>query len=554
MVNTPTAAKIFIALLLVCLSAQLSLAQESWDSVPLPAPTNAVEEGLKTLKVEGVVPASQGELQSTKAASLVAQGRLLEASLEAKVFAGAWKQNATGHRHYRIGEDFGNTDQLSWLMQSRQLGTSADKKTRTVLLESAKKSDVQASRSNLRSLSPSTVSGKQVAVGFDGSLYVLLPQTDGTSTIVYRSASYGSFQSVSGEGYQRYFSRVPMYIKSVTSGGQDMAKVELVSEITEVVNGKLLGNAQQEQVIYVPTTKTSQITFSDMEPGDFSTQSTDPMSLKGRVQSHLLLDSVQLQHNGEVVWAVSERMRQKLRSLDFELTRPLSKGWSLLRYSARDAEGALQNRDLWVHSAKGPATAPQGLKRAVVVTTGGRSWPRTLQNQLRNSGFRDSMISVLNPKDITADALLSTIRDGRQAGQLFLYLEAPAVSSPGAEGKKLKFSDRALGATEIAQSLTAGGYKQVVGLLHMSDDRKSRRVDGTDWLEKTVFLERLADGGRLFATLTSPSARRSRRARSLSRNFLKSGLESSQGDMLGGWFSRPEADRLILRGWLYGGS
>lgn len=552
MVNTLKVAKIFCVLLLISLSAQLSLAQESWDSAPLPAPTNAVEDGLKTLTVEIQVPARQGEIQSLKAATLLAQGQLLEACLESKVFLGGWQTVLSGPNQYRIGEDFGNAEQLSWLMQSQQIETSIDKKVRTVVLESANKSSVQLSRHNLRSLSPTTIDGKQVAVGFDGSVYVLQPQNDGSSKVLFQSACYGSFESLSSEGYQRYYSRVPLHIQSVAKSGDDMVKVELISEITEVVNGELMGHAQQSQLIFVPTKRTSDITFSELEPVDFSRQSTDPMPLKGKVQSRLLLDSLELQHNGVQVWAVPENMRQKLSSLDFQLTRPLSQGWSLLRFSARDVEGALQNRDLWVYSPQGSSAISSGLKRALLVTSNERSWPKPLLGQLRKNGYQDAMVTVLDPKKTTAQEFLANLGDGRSASHLFLYVEATVLSAPGVDGKKLQFSDRSLSPTEISQALNAGGYKNVLGLLQMSSDRNSGKEDGSDWLEKTIFLERLADGGRLFATLLDSSSRRSRNERELSRELIQAALESNQGDVLLDWLSNREADRLLLRGWLFG--
>lgn len=546
-----------LVLLVLLLSLSFAGAQEGGGATPEPAPTDAVKASGETFTSTGSAAADQSLESARFAALLDAYQNLVLDGLRRGVLAGGWGELEGAYRLFQVDQDHPNPQMMAWLTRSKVVDEKSKDGQRLVTIESPETGDLAAVQPAMRAVVTQDVDrdglSDVVSVGYDGSVYVSKSPAYGQAgEVVAKSPSYAHFEVVSGPGLERVRAVLPTSVGSIEAAGPGQARCVLELESLEMVNGRLLGKAtEQREVLVSLSEKEQNIRFLLDDPPDFTRLYQGEVELRGKALAARSLDSLEIRHNGELTWESPQGLN--LSALQFNLARPLNGGWNLFRLTARDQEGQMQRRDLWLHGP--PARAALGFpdKKAVILTLDDGLREKKLQGSLQKAGYLPDRIAVLDPEQSTPEALLEEIRDGSGASDLLLYIEA--VSLPGMliDGKALKLPGGDLSSSDLAQAMNAGGYRRVLMLLYTElDGAAARTSEALLWQDTARFLERLGDGGRLvLANLENgKDSVRSRRARS--RQRLLDALDAPGGGDLARLVDLENPANTMFRGWMFG--
>lgn len=523
-------------------------------AAPRPAPTDAVKASGQTFTSKGRAPVTQGRDKARYAALMDAFRNLAVDGLERGLLGGGWGELEGSHWLYRIDQDHPNDNVLSWLTRSKVIKEKTSKGDRVLTVQSPARGELSAIKPEFRAVESMDVDGNgltdTISVGYDGAIYILTPGDDEWK-ILSRSPSYGSFEVVSGPGLERVRSVLPLAIDSVDVTAQGWVRVLLRLETAEVVNGQLLGTLEEKREVLVSLSGSEDdIRFSVDEPLDFTKVLDTEAELRGRTISERPLESLQISHNGELSWESPEGL--KTTGLRFNLARPLVAGWNLFRITARDEQGFLKRRDLWLHGPEGAAPAAEVEKRAVIATLDSNWREKKVLGELMAAGFRKDMITVLDPTQPSGTALLDAIRDSKGGQDLLLYCEAKSVLGDLVGGKTLDYRDLEVGPTELAQAFNAGEYRRVTALFHTEEKRMTGRSDQNVWRDTARFLDRLGDGGRLVFANLEDDELNIRTRRRHSRERFRAALRADSGGDLERLFDPDEPNTTLFRGWTFG--
>lgn len=537
------------------LTVSWATAQPEFSS-PRPAPTDAVKASGQTFTAKGRAPVTQGRDKARYAALLKAHRNLAVDALKRGLIRGGWGELPGSYRLYRIDQDHPNASVLAWITRSKIIKEKVSNGDKVLTLQSPPRRELSAIKPEYRAIESLDVDGDglsdSVSVGYDGAIYVL-KAVNQEWKVLSRSPSYGSFEIVSGPGLERIRSVLPLGIESVEVAGEGRVRVLLRLETVEVVNGRLMGTDKEKREVLVSIKDSEDdIRFSVDEPPDFTKLFDTEAELRGRCISDRPLESLEIRHNGELSWESPQGL--KTTGLRFNLARPLSNGWNLFRITARDEQGFLKRRDLWLHGPADAAPLNPPEKRAIVAPLDSNWRQKKMLGELAAAGFREDMITVLDPEKRTAEALLAAIRDSKGAQDLLLYCEAKSRLGDLAEGKTLKFKDARLGPTELAQALSGGEYKRVTALFHTEEVRNSRSSRHNAWRDTIRFLDRLGDGGRLVLGNIEDDEQNVRTRRRHSRERFRSALRGDDGSDLERLFDAERPANTLFRGWMYGSS
>ena len=249
-----------------------------------------------------------------------------------------------------------------------------------------------------------------VGIGYDGSIYILKSTPSGESKIAARSQSYGLLEIVAGPGYERVRAVLPQDIGplEVLEGGQ--ARALLKFEALEMVNGELMGRSEESrEVIINLDSRLERIRFDMSEPPDFARLFDPNVELRGSAISEKMLGDVKIRHNGNVAWESPEGIG--IRALQFNMTRELVPGWNSFLIAARDVEGFMQFRELWVEGPDGMPASEERARRAVIVSLDDNMKENRLTEALVEAGFSEDQITVLEGKEATVSGFLRAVRD-----------------------------------------------------------------------------------------------------------------------------------------------
>ncbi len=546
-----------LVLLILCLTLGLASANDDFEGAPEPQPTNAVEAGGETFTAVGKAPLSQGPEAARFAALLDAYRHLTIDGLRRGDLAGGWGEMEGAYRFFQVDSDHPNPAVVAWLTRAKVTGEKAQGTDYQVTVESPAASDLVAVSPPMRAVVTKDVDADGVSdvvsVGFDGILYVSPGGKKQAGQEFLKSPSYAIFEVVSGPGLDRVRVTIPTSISGIEPAGQGYARAVLVMDSHEVVNGRLLGHSsEQREVLISLADSQEEISFTLDDPPDFTRLFEGKVELRGKALAARSLASLEIRHNGELTWESPEGIN--LSALKFDLARPLNSGWNLFRLTARDQQGGLSRRDLWLHGPPSKAGVGFEKKRAVVVTLDDGLREKKLQGSLSKAGFSPDSLTLLETSKTTAQVLLDSIREARGANELLLYLEATSLPGQLVDGKLLKLGGTQLSSSDLAQAMEAGGYQKILVLLYTELDPSvaKRPADNALWQDTDRFLGRLGDGGRLvLGNLESEQdSARSRRGRS--RERLIKGLDALSGGDLVRLMDVENPANTLFRGWMFG--
>jgi len=545
----------------VLLMFHFGLAQESPSASPKPRPTDAVLESGQTLTVEGRASLKQGLVAARYAALLDAYGQVLKYGLHHGIFAGHWNYTSDEFRFFRVDADHPAPEVVSFLSRSKILSEEEAKDQRVVTLETPEMVTVASSQPFMRSMVTQDVDqdglSDVVAVGYDGSVYILKSPKSTEAKIVGRSKSFALFEIVSGPGYERVRAVFPQGVGKVEMVDSGQVRMLLELEILEMVNGRLLGRATENREVLVSLTdQLEKIRFSITQPQDFSIVSSPDAELLGTAISEEILENVDIRHNGTFAWESPPGLA--IRALQFNLTRTLVPGWNNFRITARDSEGFMELREIWLQGpdrAPAAASSPKS-KRAVLVSLDKKFKGERVEEALAEMGFPPRMVTVLEGDQVSASDLVAALREDLGAEELFFY--CASLTQPGTliGGKSLRFPDRELEAAELAQAFEAAGYKKVVGLFHseLPRDQRAQFDEESLWRDTAAFLDRVGGAGRVMVGNIENADEGTRTQRKRSRERLEEALKAASGSDLSRLLQGATVNNLIFRGWMYGPS
>jgi hypothetical protein len=549
-------ALVSLALMLVFHFAQ---AQDTGGGVPNPAPTDAVKESGQKLTVKGRAPTNQGQGPARYAALLDAYGQLLRHGLHNGLFAGSWGAEDEGFRFHLVDADHPAHDVVSFLSRSKVLKDQDLKNEKVLTLESPELGTLASAQPFLRAMVTQDVDGDGlsdvVAVGYDGAVYILKSPNSGESKVAARSESFGLIELVTGPDYERVRAVLPQDVGSIEPVGSGQVRVLLELEILEMVNGRLLGRTlEHREVMLSLEHQQEQIRFSISDPPDFTRLFEGDMEIRGTAISEKLLGNVMIAHNGTVAWESPEGIG--IRALNFNLARSLVPGWNNFRITARDTEGYSQLREIWVEwmgNAPRVRGGAQG-KRAVILSLDDKLKDNRWQSALAEAGFPEPMVTILEGDEASASNLLAAIREGLGADELLLYCESYTQPGTLIGGKNLRFEDREVEPSELAQALEAGGYEKTVGVFHSEVPRAMREQYEAAglWRDTVSFLERVGGAGRLMVGNIEDSDVGTRTQRKRSRERLLDALRAPVGSDLERLLDTKQPQNTVFRGWMFG--
>lgn len=543
---------------MLLLSAHFAFAQGTGASVPEPAPTDAVKVSGKTLTVTGRADLKQGPLAARYAALLKGYGQLLRYGLKNGLFPGSWGAENNGFRLYRIDSSHPGSDVLSWIARSKVVKEKTAKKEKVLVLESPTVGTLASARPFLRAMTTQDVDldglSDVIAVGYDGRIYVLQSPSDDEGKLKARSESFGLLELAVGPGFERIRAVLPQEIRAVENVGDSQIRVVVNFEILEAVNGELLGRQEEQREILLSLSDTEKrIRFTINEPPDFARMFDKTVEIRGNTISEQLLEDVAIRHNGNLAWESPSGIG--IRALQFNLARELTPGWNSIRLTARDQEGYSQMRELWIQGP--PRTTPKktSKKRAVIVALDSRLKEKQVRKALNEAGFQDAWITILEGEDVTGESLLSSIQQPLGASELFLYCEATSLPGALVEGKSLRFADREVTPSELAQAIEAAGYEKSVGLFHteIPPARQNQFTIYDLWRDTSAFLDRMGDAGRLMVANVERPTDGIRSQRKKSRARLLTALRDENGSDLERLLDLRTPDQTVFRGWMHGG-
>jgi hypothetical protein len=539
------------------ITLHLSLAQETANAAPEPAPTDAVEVSGRTLKVNGRAPTEQGVAYARFAALLDAYAALLKHGLNNGMFPGTWGSTDDRFRMYRVDSDHPAPDIVSWISRSKVYREDDEDGDKILKVESPELGTLATSAPDIRAMTTQDVDSDGlsdvVGVGYDGSIYILQSPKPGESKVTARSQSYGLLELVAGPGYERVRAVLPQDVGllEVLEGGQ--ARVLLEFEKLEMVNGELMGRSEERREVLLPlNSRLERIRFDMSEPPDFSRLFDPNVELRGSAISEKTLADVVIRHNGEIAWKSPNGLG--IRALQFNMTQELVPGWNSFRIAARDEEGFMQFRELWVEGPEGMPTSEIGARRAVIVSLDEKLKENRLLDSLTEAGFSEDQITILEGQEATVNGFLDAIRDNREATELLLYCETFTVPGSLVGGKTLRFSDGHVLPSELAQAIGGGGYNKTLGIIY-SELPRGQRADTNRmelWRDTSTFLERLGMSGRLFIGNIENVDENPRRQRKRSRERLLNAIRAKQGSDLDRLIDVENPRNTMFRGWMYG--
>ena len=546
-----------LVFLILCLTLGLASANDDFEGAPEPQPTNAVEAGGETFKAVGKAPLDQGAEAARFAALLEAYRNLTIDGLRRGDLAGGWGEMEGAYRLFKIDSDHPNPAVVAWLTRAKVTDEKAQGADYQVTIESPAASDLVAVSPPMRAVVSKDVDADGisdvVSVGFDGALYVSPGGKKRAGQELVKSPSYALFEVVSGPGLDRVRATIPTSISSIEPAGQGYARAVLFMDSHEVINGRLLGHSSvQREVLISLADSQEEISFTLDDPPDFTRLFEGKVELRGKALATRSLASLEIRHNGELTWESPEGIN--LSALKFDLARPLNGGWNLFRLTARDQQGALSRRDLWLHGPPSKAGIGFEKKRAVVVTLDDGLREKKLQGSLSKAGFSPDSLTMLETSQTSAQVLLDSIRESHGASDLLLYLEATSLPGQLVDGKLLKLGGTELSSSDLAQAMEAGGYQKVLMLLYSELDPSvaKRPSDNALWQDTDRFLSRLGDGGRLVLGNLEIGQDSARSRRGRSRDRLLKGLDALSGGDLVRLMDVENPVNTLFRGWMFG--
>lgn len=545
-----------VVLLGLLLSLRFAGAEQGYAASPEPAPTDAVKASGETFKSTGRAAGNQAIESARFAALLDAYQNLVLDGLRRGVLAGGWGELEGSYRLFLVDQDHPNPQMMAWLTRSKVLEEKDKDGQRLVTIESPQTGELAATQPAMRAVVTQDVDrdglSDVVSVGYDGSVYISKPNAKGQE-VVARSPSYAFFEVVSGPGLERVRAVLPTAVGSIEPAGPGQARCVLELESLEMVNGRLLGQgSEQREVLVSLAEKEQSIRFMLDEPPDFTRLYQGEVELRGKALASRSLDSVEIRHNGELTWESPHGL--SLQALQFNLARPLNGGWNLFRLTARDQDGYLQRRDLWLH---GPPSKPAlgfANKKAVVLTLDDGLRDKKLQGSLQKAGFMPDNIRVFEPGKATSQELLAEIREARGANDLLLYLEATSLPGMLIDGKLLKLPGGTVSSSDLAQAIDAGEYQRVLLVLYTELDGSlaKKAPDDQLWQDTSRFLDRLGDGGRLVLANIENGKESVRNRRARSRQRLLQALDTPSGGDLARLVDLENPANTVFRGWMFG--
>ncbi len=549
------------AILIALLSLHWVGAEQTKD-LPTPTPTNAVKLNSRTFTVKGEAPVKQGVEEARRAALLDGYRRLLLEAAGRELILFPPVQGEEGFRFFRVDRSHPNPALLSWLCRAKVLDEKVEDGTWRIRLESPGQGELVASQPEFRALLTEDVDrdgrAELVAIGYDGSISVFGTGPTG-SELLARTPSFGSFETTSGPGLERVRTHLPTRVGRIEGAGEGYLRVVVDFESLEAVNGELIGLENETREILVSLGQAGEAIEVNLEqPQEFSRVRQREVEIKGTALSKGSvgdLVALEIEHNGELAWRSPEGL--KTSALAFDLSRPLRRGWNLLRMTADTQSGQRTSKEIWLESLsgvqeRGPMTAS---KRAVVLTLdqGWREAPLT--SKLAQAGFPVDRVTVLDQNSGTAERLLSELRNGGGADDLLFYCEAKSTPSL-AEGKNLDLKGREVAAREVLQAVEAGGYKRMVAVFHLEPQKPYPQGQNFQaWQDTDRFLSQMASGGRLLVGNLGTSQKSLRAQRQASRGRLEQALGSRDSDSTADLrllFDSEDPTTTMFRGWLFG--
>ena len=544
-------------LLALLLSVHFASAQGTGAAGPEPAPTDAVKVSGKTLVVEGTAELRQGHGSARYAALLRGYGKLLRYGLRNGMFPGGWGSQDSGYRFYRIDADHPASDVLSWIARSKVTDEKNQKGEKVLTLESPAVGTLASAQPFLRSMTTQDVDldglSDVIAVGYDGRVYVLQSPGQSESKVKARSESFALLELVTGPGYERIRAVLPLGLESVERVGDEQLRVLMKFETLEVVNGELQGRLEEQRELLISMSDTmKRIRFTINEPTDFARLHQESVEIRGSAISEKLLEDVHVRLNGKLAWESPSGIG--IRALQFNLAQKLSSGWNSIRITARDQDGFSQMREIWVEGSSAETAAEKGKKRAILFALDNKFKQERIHRALVDAGFHEAWITIVEGDDATGEGFLASLRQSLGATELLFYCEATSLPGALVEGKALRFEDREVSPTDIAQAIQAGGYEKTLGLFH-TEVLPARRNQFTAfelWRDTAAFLDRLGDAGRLVIANTEAPNEGTRSMRRRSRERLLEALEANSGSDLERVIDRKSPEHTLFRGWMHG--
>ena len=544
--------------LMLLLTLSLASADEDFEGSPEPAPTDAVKASGETFTSTGRGVANQSIESARFAALLDAYQNLIVDGLRRGVLAGGWGEMEGSYRLFEVDQDHPNPQMMAWLTRSKVVEEKDQDGKRTVTIESPETGDLAAVQPAMRAVVTQDVDqdglSDVVSVGYDGSVYISKAAgARGEQQVVAKSPSYAFFEVVSGPGIERVRAVLPTAVGSIEPAGAGQARCVLELESLEMVNGRLLGRGSEEREVLVSLSETDgNIRFTLDDPPDFTRLYEGEVELRGKALATRSLESLEIRHNGELTWQSPEGI--SLSALQFNLARPLNGGWNLFRLTAVDQEGSMQRRDLWLHGPPSKSAIGFPNKRAVVVTLDDGLREKKLLGSLQKAGYAVDGTSLFQTDKSTPEVLLQSIREGKGADDLLLYIEASSLPGMLIDGKVLKLVGGTVSSSDLAQAVEAGGYRRVLMMLYTELDSTVSKKPSDDeiWQDTTRFLERLGDGGRLVLANLEGGQESARTRRSRSRERLLKALEAPGGSDLARLVDLENPSSTVFRGWMFG--
>ena len=539
------------------ITLHLCWAQERTRAVPEPAPTDAVKVSGRTIRVEGRASTRPGVAAARYAALLDAYGSLLKQGLQSGLFPGGYGEATERYRMFLVDSDHPAPDVISWISRSRIWGESDKDGEKILQLESPKLGTLATALPEVRAMTTQDVDSDGlsdvVAVGYDGSVYIMQSPSGQESKVTAKSESFALLELIRGPGYERVRATLPQDLGSVEVMEGGLARVLLELEMLEMVNGRLMGRTVERREVVLPlNSRLERIRFDIGEPPDFANLLDPNTELRGTAISEKMLENVEIRHNGEVAWQSPEGIG--IRALKFNLARELRPGWNSFRLAARDVEGHSQYRELWIEGPDGMPASEVNARRAVVVSLDDKMKDERLVDALVEAGFSESQITILEGSEATVDGFLDAVRDNREARELLIYCETFTVPGSLVGGKVLRFPDGQVSATDLAQAIEAGGYRKTLGVVYSELPRGERGGATANelWRDTSTFLERLGSDGRLFIANVENEDESPRRQRKSSRERLLKGIKAKQGTDLVRLIDTQNPQNTLFRGWMHG--
>lgn len=383
-------------------------------SVPQPEPTNAAEQRLRPVEVEGH---ALGQVQLGRPrSSEQAKSRALEAAkLEAYYLLAC---HAVGKEPYDSTAYFGvrsNPPSLvGWLAQAKAVDSQYGKDKASVRLKAPSwhsyESEPPAPQVLYTSDLDEDKKGEAIALCPDGSVALVRDKQ-----LIAVSSSLASFEAVAGPNNSARVLRVwPTQVKHVRQAGSGLVEVTVAVERSESVFGVFVGTktVDVKTKLEIPVSGGPSIVVT--EPvGSFSHELKD-VGFKARLEAPSGVHEAALELNGELLWHTPVNLDTTCLDLDIEID--LKPGSNYAKLLLTDKNGRRLDKEWTIIG--GPLRS-NATRRAVIIGVEATGVADTVQAAKLDASL---VRQVLIDRGYTVKTLLGSDATAAQISAAFDYL------------------------------------------------------------------------------------------------------------------------------------